>query len=357
VAKVTIEKPTGDPVAAGSADNEFTYTGAAGEATIPVRAKIEPASAAGELSDKIRWSLVTVPAGSTLSWNATWPGDTTKGRGATTNAKLTGLPNSNSQFGPRTVQMELVLDSGVATTETANIELFFERDAIASGSTAPNWFRFWLEAIGGRANTSYRGAGTNFGEAPGMLRWSYTTARDKTAIDIFDLARTADPGDACTTGGLKATTGIDTFEDTVRHENHHTVQIANADAVVGIVANTAWRFGWSWDISVPHNHWTVGPDGQPGVAGVDDDGDGTVDNHVLTGSGELGSGDDVNLTDTGDPVLAWPKAFGPLPPLCWAGGFAIEDAAYDQEPDNEDSRANVDWANPGKQHRTISATD
>ncbi len=357
VAKVTIEKPTGDPVAAGSADNEFTYAGAAGVATIPVRAKVEPASAAAELGDKIRWSLVSTPTGSALSWDATWPGDATKGKGVSTNAKLTGLPASNGQFGGRAVRMELVLDTGVAATETASIELFFERDTVTTGFTTPNWFRFWLEAMGGRANTAYGGAGANYGETPGMLFWSYGTARDKTRVDIFDLARTADSGDACSTGGKKATTGIDTFEDTLLHENHHTVQVATADAAVGVVPNTAWRFGWAWNVGANHNHWTLGPDGKPGAAGVDDDGDGTVDNQKLTGPGELGKGDDVDLTDTGDPILAWPKAFGALPPLCWPTGLAVEKPAYDKEPDNEDSRANVDWANPGKQHRTRSAND
>jgi hypothetical protein len=129
------------------------------------------------------------------------------------------------------------------------------------------------------------------------------------------------------------------------------------DAVVGIVPGTPWRFGWSWNQGGGHNHWRVGPDGKPGVAGVDDDGNGTIDDLVVGGPGELGRGDDINLTDTGDPALMWPLAFGSLPPLCWAGGLAIEEPAYEAEPDAEDAKKAVDWADPGKQHRTVSALD
>ena len=356
--KVTIEKPTGDPVSAGSADNEFTYAGAANPvATILVRAKIEPAGAVADVAEKIRWSFASTPPSSVLSWDAAWPGDPAKGKGITTNAKLTGLPASNAEFGLRTVRMEVVENGAVVSTETTNIELFFERDTVVTPFAVPNWFRFWLEAIGGRADTAYGGGGANYGEAPGMLHWSYGVAPPKTRVDIFDLARTQDAGDACSTGGLKPTSGIDTFEDTVLHEGHHTVQIAQADPLVAVAPNTAWRYGWSWNQGGNHNHWTVGADGQPGVAGVDDDGDGTIDNQVTAGPGELGNGDDVDLTDTGDPILLWPKGFGALPPLCWPTNVAIEKPAYDKEPDNEDARAGVDWANPGKQHRTRSFSD
>jgi hypothetical protein len=160
---------------------------------------------------------------------------------------------------------------------------------------------------------------------------------------------------------VRATTGIDTFEDTVLHENHHTVQIAGADTMVTIAPGGPWRFGWSWNQGASHNHWTVGPDGRPGVATVDDDGDGTADNLLVTGPGELGrAGSDDVLLHVGG-AQQWPPALGAMPsnmpPNCWAGGSAIEDAAYDQEPDSEDARLGVDWAAPGKQHRTRSAVD
>lgn len=49
--------------------------------------------------------------------------------------------------------------------------------------------------------------------------------------------------------------------------------------------------------------------------------------------------------------------FGPLPPQPWAGGYAVEDAAYNIEHDNENEYALLDWGNPGKQHKTINKYD
>lgn len=356
--RVTILKPTGDPVTAGSADNEFTFVAPGGIATIPVEAKIEPAKLVATFGDQIKWTFVSVPAGSVVTWNNPWPGEPTAGRGVTAVATLTGYPTTNAQFGLRTIKMEVIRNLKVLSTKTAKIELFFARDTVATGRSAPNWFFYWLNAIGGRANTDYGGASGIYGEAPGILRWSYGTGQDKTKVIIYDLAKTDDAGDACSAHGAKRTTGIDTFEDTVVHENHHTVQVANADAVVGVVPGGPWRFGWAWRQGGNHNHWRVGADGKPGIAGTDDDGNGTVDDLIFAGPGELGRGDDVNLSDTGDPTLNWPLAFGSLPPLCWAGGFAVEEPAYDAEPDSENARAAVDWADPGKQHRTLNdATD
>jgi hypothetical protein len=152
---------------------------------------------------------------------------------------------------------------------------------------------------------------------------------------------------------MRATTGIDTFEDTYLHEGHHTRQISLADQVVGIILGTPWRYGWAWNQRALHNLWTVGLDGQSGVVGVDDDGDGEIDNLATTGPGELGNGDDV-LLDLGRD---WPQAFGPLPPEPRAERSPIEHEAYNREPDNENQRAALDWGNPGKQHKTLNKYD
>lgn len=351
---VEIATPTGDPATAGSVDNQFTYSngsGGGGVVTIPVNATVTPNSLATSVGSTIKWTFFAIPAGSVLTWDHPWPGEPTAGQGATAVATLTGYPTNNSDFGLRTIKMQVIQGTKIVTTKSANIQLFFKWDDIATGRTAPNWFYYWLQAIGGRANTDYGGTGTGeFGVTPGQRNWSYTTAQNKTKIIIYNPAQTSDPGDACAHGG-KATTGIDTFEDTVVHENHHTVQIANADPVVGIIPSTPWRFGWSWNQGSAHNHWTKGADGKPGVSGTDDDANGTVDDLIVTGPGELGHGDDVNLTDPGDTVRQnWPSAFGPLPPLCWAGGSPIEAAAYNAEPDDEDRRKSVDWSDTGKQH-------
>lgn len=74
---------------------------------------------------------------------------------------------------------------------------------------------------------------------------------------------------------------------------------------------------------------------------------------VVSGPGELGNGDDV-LLDSG---YCWPLAFGSMLPTPWAGAGPIEDQAYNQEPDNENALASVDWGNPGKQHQTLNKYD
>lgn len=361
-----ITKPIGDPALAPNADNEITFNGAAGVATVAVEATITPASATAEAGNLLRWSMVrrhgafvvrdTGPGTTSNLWTTA---DATGklGLGLTNTLTMTGYPANNSDFGPWEIRLA-VEQEGAGVHEETPVELFFDRDQVATGRTDPNWFVYWLQAIGGRANTDYGGAGVGlFADTPGMINWSYGAAPDKTKIVVYDVARLNDAGDPCVVGGAVPTTGIDTFEDTVLHENHHTVQIANADAVVGTVPGTPWRFGWSWNQGLNHNHWTRGADGQPGAAGANDDGVGIADDFVVNGPGELGFPDDVDLTDIGDPLLLWPQAFGPLPALCWPVGLAIEEPAYEAEPDNEDARANVDWADPGKQHETLSALD
>ncbi|MBR3921546.1 MAG: hypothetical protein IKJ45_00390, partial [Kiritimatiellae bacterium] len=163
-----------------------------------------------------------------------------------------------------------------------------------------------------------------------------------------------DDGDVWAAHGKRRTTGIDTFNDTYLHESHHVKQIAQADNVVGIVPATVWRFGWSWNVT-NHNHWAVGADCKPGVSSLDDDGNGYVDDMLVIGPGELGHGDD-QLLDAGMGE-DWPTAFGPMPPLPWAGGCAIEVPAYNCEHDNEGEYGLYDWGNPGKQHKTIGKFD
>jgi hypothetical protein len=46
-----------------------------------------------------------------------------------------------------------------------------------------------------------------------------------------------------------------------------------------------------------------------------------------------------------------------MPPLPWAGGLAVEDPAYNTEPDDENAQATKDWGNPGKQHKTLNKHD
>ena len=269
----------------------------------------------------------------------------------TVKATFTGMPHNNADFGRKTAKL---LWRGNPCAENA-YEVFFDKSATNhpdGQAGSPNWFYYWgqaLSVVGVRYSSSQQDL---YGECPGMLNWSYHVQSEKGIVIIYDLAADVDDGDINAAHGARRTTGIDTFHDTYLHEKHHEVQVTRADNIVGIVPFTPWRFGWSWNQS-NNNHWTLGSDGRPGVAGVDDDANGAIDDLFDWGPGELGRGDDNSL----DFGYDWPRAFGPMPPPPWAGGLPIEAPAYNQEHDDENEYAESDWGNPGKQHRTINKYD
>ena len=357
VLKVDLVTPAGDPVNSpvdsGDGQNEFTFsTNSPGVLTMNLKAQVTPSGVASLITDKVHFTVDSI-SGSTMAWDAANPGGkpTASGDYLVATATFTGLPIDNTSFGSKLAAV--YCDSSKQDEEP--YEVFYPRDTAnhpGGQSGSPNWFHYWCQAISAN-NITYAAGSSLYGECPGMLHWSYLTSQDKDVVIVYDTAATEDPGDANADHGKKATTGIDTFEDTYLHEHYHTVQIDQADNVVGIVPNTPWRYGWSWNQSSSHNHWSKGADGQPGVAGTDDDTNGTTDDLIVSGPGELGNGDDV-LLDSG---YSWPQAFGILPPTPWAGGGPIEDQAYNQEPDNENARASVDWGNPGKQHQTLNKYD
>ena len=183
-----------------------------------------------------------------------------------------------------------------------------------------------------------------------MLDWSYGTAPLKYAIVIGNVH----PGKFSSYSGAgKEYSGIDRFIATVVHEDKHTDQIQRADALMPASnGNDSFRYGWSWN-KTPHNHWSPGPDGKWGVAKVDDDGNGTVDDAAPTPPFEPGNGDDVSLDH---PTYVWWPNVWTLPSNPNAGGHPLESEAITFSNDylNEDDYAKFDWGNPGKQHGTSS---
>lgn len=368
--RAVIDHPSGDPVASGSATNEFTYSNATpGVLTIPCRARITPndPDAIACAGEHLRWTIGAVGA-STLAWSTPDPANAARGKGVNATATFTGLPANNTDFGAKTVT--LLLDSG-ATIQTTAIEVFWPKTATnhpnPGQGTTPNWFFYWMQVAGSPWHVRYGGAGPGgrFGETFAMTNWSYAAVADKTLVHIFDSASTRDGAIAGLHGPL---TGVDLFKNTVLHETKHTRQIADADPVVGIRPGTCWKNGWSWNVA-NHNHWSVGPDGKPGRRGVDDDGDGTIDNQITTGPGEMGAGgsDDVNLEAPNPasvtlPTSDWPTAWGPIPAGAgpggsYIGGDHIEQQAFQQETSAEHALARQDWGHPGKNHRTLDRFD
>jgi hypothetical protein len=255
----------------------------------------------------------------------------------------------NSAFGPKAITLSVEGMPGLGGTTT--VEVFFPRDISfhAGGQPdSPNWFHYWMQARP-NPNVVYNPALPLLGQVPGMLEWSYMVAPDKTRIEIGTENPTA--GRSYGIGEFRS--GIDLMIDTVIHEEVHVDQIGRADALMPVSSGgDAFRYGWSWVQSM-HNHWNPGVDAEWGVAAVDDDGNGTIDDAAPMPPFEPGwtGSDDISLAHPLWPD--WPNAW-PLPvPLPGDPGLhPIEVEAIDEHDYWEH-----DWGDPGKQHRTNQRWD
>ncbi len=394
-----IAKPSGDPATAGVAGiNQITFSGADGQAVIAVEATIDPASAGVDAAKLLRWSLIrrrgafvirATPPGTTSNLWASADPTSKLGLGLTNTLTLRGYPAENGDFGPWEVRLT-VEQGGVSVHRQTPVELFFERNRVADGHTAPNWFRYWLEAYrkghGDEPRHSrYGGSRPGVaGSTPALESWSYQqvlTATDKLRIVVYDDAATELPTLYCP--GAHNLKGIEHLFATLDHERRHLEQIRVCDAQLwrengfplSPVGSSAFVNGWSWD-TVPINHFAVGPNSVAGAAG-DDDGDGVADPTGLFGANrrdfldELGcpATDDVQLfdasnwdwcTDLGNPpvgavarpapLLCPQRVPPPPPPPTFPVTDAIEIDACNHEQASYPAAVKADWANPGRQH-------
>ena len=344
------KSPVTDPKDSGDGQNEFTFSDASpGVLTVNFKAKVEPSSAdLSKVKDLVKFTIENV--GQAPTWDATNPGgkSSVSGSHLVAIAKFSGLPANNSDFGTKKVTIEC---DGQQVEQT-DIEVFFPRDKSNNpGGSDPNWFYYWKEVYGNNNVVFQNVAGS--ASTPGLLNWSYTSAPNKTQIDI----KNSHPGKFKGYGVGELFSGIDRFVGSVVHEEKHVDQIARADMEITITPNTSWQYGWSFNQGANHNHWTVGADGKPGDAGTDDDTDGTVDNHITSGPGELGSGDDVDLTHPTSVSRNWPKSW-PLPsPKLIASEIEHEAIKHSDDNVDEDDYADQDWGDPGKQHKTLNKWD
>lgn len=365
VALVTasMANPVGDPTNSLSArvgENEFSFDDSnPGVLNISCQATLVPNSEAAKAwaEEKVSWSVSNI-SGSTKTWH-TSTGAAGDEKGSNIICRFTGLPTANSAFGGKTVTMTVG-----ATATNRTIEVFFSRNATNhpggdqtpagwGSERSPNWFYYWNPIVGdpdALYNSKVTGA---YAEVPAMTKWSSPLAHSKTAIWVSPLASGA--------GWWETITGIDTFADTIKHENGHVTQISQADALLGAYVNqnfTLWKGGWSWNTGFNggmQNHWLPGPDGKPGIAGVDDDGDGQIDNLLSIGEFGAAGSDDVDL-DTNDdeipnayttawPHGTWPHNAGGIVPL-----HGVEYYCMTLMTTNEHDNWQNDWGNAGKQH-------
>ena len=340
--------------------NEFTYdTASPGVLALEFEVSVKPTGIAQKLVDKNMVAFdqpTTAIAGSTFAWEPGNPNGkpTVSNDSLKANAKYTTLPAANDQFGLKKAKFAC---SGMPIID-ADFEVFFAKDATNHPANAavpvePNWYYYWRPIVGGGNDLEYGGAGGGGGtvaEVKGITLWSYAAPQSKTKITIYEPVA----GKFRPYGVGEELSGIDSFAGTVVHEAKHVDQIARADALVATgTAGTPWRYGWSFNQGAAHNHWTTGADGKPGVTGVDDDGDGNIDNLVVGGAGELGHGDDVDLTHPTTTSRNWAAVWPPPVPLIFHLELEAEAINAANAAINEHQFARSDWGSPGKNHQTI----
>ncbi|MBI5482789.1 MAG: hypothetical protein HY906_28295 [Deltaproteobacteria bacterium] len=163
-----ITRPSGDPVTSPTADNEFVFDDSKqGKLKIEFKATYQPYRYYRRtMARQTRWVVSPIgdshSGGATtkLSWNRSWPGSPTegrgepdKGRGVRAVATFAGLPASNSEFGLKTVQMYWRMPDRTNYPQwqgtTANYEVFFSKNAYNAPdpNRNPNWYYYWSQLV------------------------------------------------------------------------------------------------------------------------------------------------------------------------------------------------------------------
>ena len=382
--------PAGDPVSAPvdagttpasipDGANEFTYNDAVpGVLTLKLKAKV-PGVGSMPATQQVRFTFdVDAIGNSTFAWGAANPGGqaTVSGDFITATATYTGLPQFNSDFGLKRARVK----HGGNHAGEADFEVFFPIDPSNPGricnhpggqmntwhpasllvllDDVPNWYFYWKQLPEAQGFNLVYGGPLLRGVVPAMGYWAYERQIDKTLIAIGKSA--LDEGKHYGVG--KFFSGIDFVVSTFWHESRHVWQITQCDALVPTgTVGTPWERGWSFRQGFQHNHWTKGPDGLPGEPGVDDDGDGQVDNLLAAGPGELGQFYSSTPSGNRDQYLglalsvhgSWPAVFPYPSPMLYYDEIESDAINYANANYDEHRNARKDWGNPGKNHQTI----
>lgn len=217
VYRVEIQSPSGDPLTAGSAANQFTLAGLNGVVTVPVQASVTPSRVTPNVTDLIKWTFAALPAGVTVSWDHPWPTDPASGQGANAVATLRGYPASNNDFGVKTLNMVLIRksDGKVFNQRSATLALFFKQGDTATGRTpqVPNWYFYWSQ-------TSATFGPHVYGPTdPGNTGF--------TAFEGGHWVAHIQSAQGSTAGGTWGNaSGIDLFANLCRHEGEHRIDLS-----------------------------------------------------------------------------------------------------------------------------------
>lgn len=255
-----------------NAGNEFTYSVAnPGVLTLPVRLNVLPntADVQSAFENKLRVRVSAIedshapnanPRYVSLLWNHEFSAEEkTSGKAVYGTAnqqwevsgQFTGLPRQNTQFGRKTLTVDLINEANTIQSLTRDFEVFFpiRRTAtdytvmnhpFTAGSTTvqpyvPNWYYYWTQTA---ANYGVSGPITN----PGTTH-QYQDSDDRTGITLFAssvnrwIAYTRNPAAQSTGSGTwNNARGIDLFANIMRHEGQHRLDmIANWGATTGRV--------------------------------------------------------------------------------------------------------------------------
>ena len=155
-------------------------SGTPGELTMDLVADVTPS----QYEQDIKWIIPEIK-GSTLIVDP----PSAKGRHVTVTYK--GLPESNDQFGPKTIQA-VVNVGGCTTSEAREIKVFYLRDAANNpGGQQPNWFYYWKQTPAARprgqmVNIEY--GGMSVGECTNpRVPAQYSPGLGHATIHICDL--------------------------------------------------------------------------------------------------------------------------------------------------------------------------
>lgn len=176
-------------------------------------------TASGLVDDaELQWWLSPTISGSTLTTEPSPP------EGPSVTFTYTGLPVSNSEFGPELLR--LTHSSLPRAEDTQEVEVFFQVDAKNHGLTlpgwanaTPNWYYYWREGdvVSDLASFLYA-------EGPGF--GSYSPATDR--LYVHDAAWTSNAGTQVTNRNTSQVetigadgTGVDCCAETCAHELEH----------------------------------------------------------------------------------------------------------------------------------------
>ena len=151
-----------------------------GELTMDLVADVTPT----QYEQEIEWILPNIE-GSTRTV------EPASGRGRHVTVTYKGLPESNDQFGPKTI-VAMVNVGGCATLDTRQVKVFYLRDAANNpGGQQPNWFYYWKQTPAGKprgqlVNLEYGGLTVGHCTDP-RVPAQYTPGLGHATIHVCDL--------------------------------------------------------------------------------------------------------------------------------------------------------------------------